>query len=63
MRLLTFMQLAEGNPEMSFQMIQDELQLKADEVEPFIIDGMFCYVIKKFYWPLNESFLSMHEYS
>ena len=39
MRLLTFMQLAEGNPEMSFQMIQDELQLTSDEVEPFIIDG------------------------
>lgn len=39
MRLLTFMQLAEDNQEMSFQKIQDELQLQPEEVEPFIIDG------------------------
>lgn len=39
MRLLTFMQLAEGNSEMSFATIQEELQLNEDEVEGFIIDG------------------------
>jgi len=39
MRLLTFMQLAEDSQEMSFQKIQEELQLKPEEVEPFIIDG------------------------
>ena len=39
MRLLTFMQLAETNCEMTFQMIQDELKIKEDEVEAFIIDG------------------------
>lgn len=33
------MQLAEDSQEMSFQKIQEELQLKAEEVEPFIIDG------------------------
>lgn len=48
MRLLTFMQLAEDSKEMSFQKIQEELQLKAEEVEPFIIDGKclstFCTV-------------------
>nr|QBH73925.1 eukaryotic translation initiation factor 3 subunit M [Nicoletia phytophila] len=38
MRLLTFMQLAESNPEMSFDTIKSELQLNEDEVEPFIID-------------------------
>jgi len=46
MRLLTFMQLAEGNSEMSFDTIQQELQLKETEVEAFIIDGKkFCYYI------------------
>jgi len=35
------MQLAEGNSEMSFSTIQNELQLEANEVEPFIIDGKF----------------------
>lgn len=39
MRLLTFMQLAETNPEMSFDTIQEELQINEDEVENFIIDG------------------------
>lgn len=39
MRLLTFMQLAEGNSEMTFDTIQQELQLEATEVEAFIIDG------------------------
>lgn len=39
MRLLTFMQLAETNCEMTFEMIQDELKIKEDEVEAFIIDG------------------------
>jgi hypothetical protein len=46
MRLLTFMQLAEGNSEMSFDTIQQELQLKETEVEAFIIDGKkFCFCI------------------
>jgi translation initiation factor 3 subunit M len=39
MRLLTFMQLAESNPEMTFEHLQTELQISADEVEPFIIEG------------------------
>lgn len=45
MRLLTFMQLAETNPEMSFDTIQEELQINEDEVESFIIDGKLCYVM------------------
>lgn len=39
MRLLTFMQMAENNSEMTFQTIQNELQIGENEVEPFIIDG------------------------
>lgn len=38
MRLLTFMQLAEKNPEMTFQQLQEELQIEEDEVESFIIE-------------------------
>jgi hypothetical protein len=37
------MQLAEGNSEMSFDTIQQELLLEESEVEAFIIDGnTFC---------------------
>lgn len=46
MRLLTFMQLAETNPEMSFDTIQEELQIGESEVESFIIDGE---LLLKFY--------------
>lgn len=49
MRLLSFMQLAECNPEMSFELIQSELQLPEEEVEAFIIEGihlnMFLFVL------------------
>lgn len=39
MRLLSFMQLAECNPEISFDVIEKELQIKPEEVENFIIEG------------------------
>lgn len=39
MRLLSFMQLAESNPEISFDVIEKELQIKPGEVECFIIEG------------------------
>lgn len=41
------MQLAETNPEMSFDTIQEELQINESEVESFIIDGKLslCYLI------------------
>jgi len=40
MRLLTFIQLAEENPEMSFRMLQGELDISEDMVEPFIIEAL-----------------------
>lgn len=43
MRLLTFMQLAETNPEMTFETIQNELMINEEEVESFIIDGEFRF--------------------
>lgn len=39
------MQLAETNPEMSFDTIQEELQINESEVESFIIDGKFVFGI------------------
>lgn len=57
MRLLTFMQLAETNPEMSFQTIQDELQIEEDQVESFIIDGKDFFYLKNlniFFFPLLQ---------
>lgn len=39
MRLLTFMQLAESHPQMSFAELQKELQIGESDVEPFIIEG------------------------
>ncbi|XP_066998785.1 eukaryotic translation initiation factor 3 subunit M [Anabrus simplex] len=46
MRLLTFMQLAEGNSEMTFDTIQQELQLSTDEVEGFIIDVLKTKLVR-----------------
>lgn len=39
MRLLSFMQLAESNPEMTFQQLQEELQINEEDVEPFVLEG------------------------
>lgn len=46
MRLLTFMQLAESHPEMSFDMVQTELQISAEEVEPFIIEVLKTKLVR-----------------
>nr|CAD7443854.1 unnamed protein product [Timema bartmani] len=46
MRLLTFMQLAEGSSEMTFETIQQELQLQDDEVESFIIDVLKTKLVR-----------------
>jgi len=45
MRVLSFVQLAEAKSEISFDVVQQELQLGVDEVEPFIIDGMFTFKV------------------
>lgn len=39
MRLLTFMGMAVEFKEISFDTIQQELQIGADDVEAFVIDG------------------------
>lgn len=45
MRLLTFIQMAENQTEMSFELIMQELQLGSEEVEGFIIDGKSSLVV------------------
>lgn len=42
MRLLTFMGMAVENKEISFDTMQQELQIGADDVEAFVIDGKNC---------------------
>lgn len=39
MRILSFMQMAERNPEITFDEIISELQIQDDDVEAFIIEG------------------------
>lgn len=39
MRILSFMQMAESNPEISFDDIVSELQIEEKNVEAFIIEG------------------------
>lgn len=39
MRILTFMQIAEGKTELGYDQIQKELQLLPEEVEAFVFDG------------------------
>lgn len=46
MRLLSFMQLAESNPEVTFDELQNELQITADEVEPFIIEVLKTKLVR-----------------
>lgn len=53
MRLLSFMQIAESNPEISFDVIEKELQIKSGEVENFIIEGMVFF--KPLKWQIGEN--------
>jgi hypothetical protein len=39
MRLLTFLQIAETQKELTFDAIEKEMQISNDEVESFIIEG------------------------
>lgn len=39
MRILSFMQMAEANPELTYDEITSELQIEEKDVESFIIEG------------------------
>jgi len=56
MRVLTFVQIAEGKSELSFDTIETELQLDLDDVEAFIIDGALMIISLSFvYTPCPEN--------
>lgn len=46
MRLLSFMQLAESNAEMTFAQLKEELQIEEDEVESFIIEVLKTKLVR-----------------
>lgn len=39
MRILSLMSLAENSKELPFDLLQKQLQIEADEIESFVIDG------------------------
>lgn len=43
MRILSFMQMAESNPNITFDEITTELQIEEKDVEAFIIEGIVDY--------------------
>jgi len=46
MRLLTFLQTAENHKELTFDMIQKEMQIEQDEVESFVIEAVRTKMIR-----------------
>lgn len=44
MRLLTMMSLSNETNELSFDVLQKQLELKPEEIEAFIVDGGCLYV-------------------
>jgi len=46
MRVLTFMQISDGKSEISYETIEQELQLESDQVEAFIIDVVRTKAVK-----------------
>ncbi|XP_044758062.1 eukaryotic translation initiation factor 3 subunit M [Coccinella septempunctata] len=57
MRLLSFMQLAESQPELSFDLIEKELQLKPEDVEGFIIEVLKTKLVRA---RMNQSAKSVY---
>lgn len=57
MRLLTFMQMAEGQKEISYQIIEDELQISTKEVEPFVFDVLRTRLVRAKIDQLNKKVL------
>lgn len=57
MRLLTFMQMAEGQKEIAYQTIMDELQISAKEVESFVFDVLRTRLVRAKIDQLNKKVL------
>jgi translation initiation factor 3 subunit M len=41
MRLLTFLQIAESQKELTFDAVEKQMQIQADDIESFIIEGKY----------------------
>lgn len=57
MRLLTFMQMAEGKKEISYDTIMDELKITLNEVEPFVFDVLRTQMVRAKIDQLNKKVL------
>lgn len=57
MRLLTFMQMAEGQKEISYDTIVEELQIGRDDVEPFVFDVLRTKLVRAKIDQLNKKVL------
>lgn len=57
MRLLTFMQMAEGQKEIAYQNIMSELQISEKEVEPFVFDVLRTRLVRAKIDQLNKKVL------
>lgn len=62
MRILTFMQIAEGKTELGYDQIQKELQLLPEEVEAFVFDGRstllsLLFTCSQFINPISANYI------
>lgn len=57
MRLLTFMQMAEGQKEISYETIMEELKISRTEVEPFVFDVLRTRLVRAKIDQLNKKVL------
>uniref|UniRef100_A0A6G1SLS4 Eukaryotic translation initiation factor 3 subunit M n=1 Tax=Aceria tosichella TaxID=561515 RepID=A0A6G1SLS4_9ACAR len=57
MRLLTFMQMAEGQKEISYETIMAELKIEHNEVEPFVFDVLRTQLVRAKIDQLNKKVL------
>lgn len=57
MRLLTFMQMAEGQKEISYDTITEELKISRKEVEPFVFDVLRTQLVRAKIDQLNKKVL------
>ena len=54
MRILTFMQLAENEQELSFEVLEKQLQLNKDDVEEFVIEVLKTKLVRARMDQLNK---------
>ncbi len=57
MRILTFMQLAENETELSFDVLEDQLQLTTAEIEEFVIEVLKTKLVRARMDQLNRKVL------